>query len=105
MATDGRTHYEGCWKTRGHLDCAELHVAELEAKLAALQWTAISPDNLPKLGHDEVGRWRVNSPTWIVCDVADTPWKGDATVEQYANLGWTHFRANNAPLAAPRGSK
>jgi hypothetical protein len=41
MATDGRTHYEGCWKARGHQDCAERRIAELErvavALLSALQ--------------------------------------------------------------------
>jgi hypothetical protein len=78
-------------------DEAKSRIAELEARLALLDWTPITPENLPKLGRDEVGRWRLMSRTWLVCDVADTPWKGDATAEQYKSLNWTYFRPINPP--------
>ena len=31
--TDGRTHWEGCWATRGHQDCAVAEVSRLRAEL------------------------------------------------------------------------
>lgn len=29
----GRTHYDGCWKDRGHHNCAVLHIATLTAEV------------------------------------------------------------------------
>ena len=46
--TDGRTHYEGCWKTRGHYDCAERYIARLEAEREKYEWRLITPENLPQ---------------------------------------------------------
>ncbi len=35
-ANDGQTHYEGCWQTRGHHECAKGEVDRLK-KLGAIQ--------------------------------------------------------------------
>jgi hypothetical protein len=101
MAIDGRTHYEGCWAERGHHDCAERRIAALEAQLKALDWTPITAENLPKVGH-EVGQYATTimgalSDRWISIKVL--AFMERYTVKEYGEYGWTHFRPNNPPQA------
>ncbi len=81
--------------TRAHKVCdQQLHVlqervAELEAKLAALDWTPITESNLPKVG-DEIAAF-----TGMTADIriARVEYSWGALTE----FGWTHFRPINAP--------
>ena len=92
--------------TRAHKVCdQQLHVlqervAELEAKLAALDWTPITESNLPKVG-DEVMRFRADK-------IRQTVYAVDGTEEQNTLIiclarGDTHFRPINPP--PPSGAK
>jgi hypothetical protein len=74
---------------------------ELLALREAVRWKPITPESLPKVGVHEVIRKRLSDPrgTWIICDVADTPFDQPATYRQYRALGWTHYRASNPPTA------
>ena len=71
---------------------AEARVAELETQVAALQWTPITPDNLPKVEDEvrgenhkvlEVEEWHIGF------------FAGDARV--WLQSGYSHRR----PIAAP----
>ena len=71
-------------------------IAELQAQLAALTWTEITPENLPKIGDElfahhvfRVAQWdTVSSVTNI-----HATWR----VDDFLNCGWTHFRPINPP--------
>ena len=66
-------------------------IKELEAKLAALDWTPITESNLPKLG-DEVGRQN-SSGIWLAYTV-----ETNADYRFWHALGYTHFRPINPPV-------
>ena len=66
-------------------------ISELEAKLAALDWTPITESNLPKLG-DEVGRQN-SSGIWLASTV-----ETNADYRFWDALGYTHFRPINPPV-------
>ena len=66
-------------------------VAELEAQLAALDWREITEKDLPKVG-DEV----LDAETVCVQLVVE-----DSGVDDWTELGYTHFRPL-APPPAPR---
>jgi hypothetical protein len=81
-------------------DPKDKRISELEAQLAALSWTPITPDNLPKVG-EEVGGydpaeaisvWRVRIVTKIT---VNADWRA---------LKYTHRRPLNLPIAAPAQS-
>lgn len=41
---EGRTHYDGCWRNRGHHNCAVAHADRLIAELRKTQptgWTCV----------------------------------------------------------------
>jgi hypothetical protein len=71
-------------------------IAVLEARLAALDWTPITADNLPRL-EDEVRDERFRS----IKLVAEHMKGWDA--EDWAMEGFTHRRPLNAPTAHPCG--
>jgi hypothetical protein len=78
-----------------------------EERLAALSWTPISEDNMPRVEEDEVGaledegNWQCMSAIYD----ADNEALGITLEASYwiKECGWTHFRPINAPhpLAAP----
>lgn len=54
--SDGKTHWEGCWKERGHHECAVLRVEELEAERdEASRRSAIDQEQADTMT-DEAGR-------------------------------------------------
>lgn len=87
--------------------------AALEAKLAALEWTPITPENLPPLG-EQVEAYTNEGEILKVHreleELADDDmrepqsyyWSDHADQEIY---GVTHFRPINAPAAHPGGQK
>ena len=64
-------------------------VAQMARELLVLQWTRITPENLPKVG-DEVGV-RVDR-VWVVQEV-----RGEG--HDWFRIGYTHRRPLNAPDA------
>jgi hypothetical protein len=65
---------------------------DLKAQLAALRWTLITPENLPKVG-DEVACFHVNgiAKTDILVVQMQVPF------ENFTDLGYTHRRPINPP--------
>ena len=92
MATDARTMILGVLDNLLYERNEALgKVIELEAKLAALDWTEITESNLPKLG-DEVGRQN-SSGIWLAYTV-----ETNADYRFWHALGYTHFRPINPPV-------
>ena len=79
-------------------DAADLHVenVRLKAQLAALQWTPITTENLPK-GGNEV--WTPEDGGGIMLVDPERNGLDDAREEaqRWKEWGWTHFRAINTP--------
>ena len=78
-----------------YVEEASERIKELEAKLAALDWTEITESNLPKVG-DEVMRFRADK-------IRQTVYAVDGTEEQNTLIiclarGDTHFRPINPPV-------
>jgi len=72
------------------------HIVELKAQLAALQWTPISPENLPKAGDEVLGYEDGLFPVYPVSCIPDH----ERSAEDWHKHGWTHFR----PIAPPEPS-
>ena len=77
-------------------------ISELEAKLAALDWTPITESNLPKVG-DEVMRFQADK-------IRQTVYAVDGTEEQNTLIiclarGDTHFRPINPPQPTVKEEK
>ena len=70
-------------------------IKELEAKLAALDWTPITESNLPKVG-DEVLRQRKIGYSLVTVDNAVAP--DETTYDEWVALQYTHFRPINPPV-------
>jgi hypothetical protein len=91
-------HNDGCMFENDALEkkVADVwqEVPELEAALEALQWTPITPENLPKRG-DEVLRQRNGGLLSIVVGNAISP--EDTTYQEWIDLKYTHFRPINPP--------
>ena len=79
-----------------------IKIAQLEAKLAALDWTPITESNLPKAG-DEVMRFQADK-------IRQTVYAVDGTEEQNTLIiclarGDTHFRPINPPQPTVKEEK
>jgi len=79
------------------LGTAEARVAELETQLAALQWTPITAENMPKQGDELLGR--CGNGVYYVNEYGGLADYAQLVAEEE----WTHFRPINAPQpkAAP----
>jgi len=82
--------------------CAECYrkaqrIRELEAQLAALDWTPITPENLPNQNHELLGR--CGNGVYYVNEYGGLADYAQLVAEEE----WTHFRPINAPQskAAP----
>ena len=71
----------------------EAQLAEARAKLAALEWTKITPENLPTAA-DEVSAWEEGLFAVYSVDCIPETERDCAT---WRRNGWTHFRPINAP--------
>lgn len=69
-------------------------IAELEARLASLSWTPITPGNLPKVGDEVYGRYSSGEHYVFICTGKELP-------EAWAASICTHFRALNPPSEHP----
>ena len=70
-------------------------IAELQSQLDALSWTKITPENLPKVGHEV---FNPSDPKDCVRSVKHDWGIGyKLTAEEWLLNGWTHFRPINPP--------
>ena len=76
-------------------------IAELELQLAALQWTPISPENLPKVGDEVYAPPREQLDRHSVMDVTVVMAVCNDSVEDWNHEGWTHRRLIDAPGKEP----
>lgn len=68
-------------------------ISDLEAALKALDWSEITPENLPDWkAMDEIGGWM--NGRWNVGTAGC-----DGSVEAWNRHGWTHTRKSNSPDA------
>jgi hypothetical protein len=72
-------------------EASKARIRKLEQRLAALDWTPITPENLPQKGH-EAG-YRSKSGQFVVLSI----YHSRLTYKQWKHEGWSHFRAINAP--------
>jgi len=79
-------------RCRNHKD---KRIAELEAKMAALDWTPITESNLPNRG-DEAFMLPTETHGARVIPVGFDAREGDAP--RYIDAGYTHFRPINPPV-------
>jgi hypothetical protein len=96
--------FEAETKYYNELIDARDRIRELEQRLAELQWREITEQDLPNATH-EVGGWQNNDPdpaSWDIvraeyafADQELTP--ENASAEDWAEIGMTHFRPSNAP--------
>jgi hypothetical protein len=88
--------YQGCENDPAHLQKRiadlERQLAEAQATIAALQWTPITPDNLPKVG-DEA--YSGNDGDFLYVHSCDL-----GTAQEWTNEGWTHFLHISPPTQA-----
>lgn len=79
------------------LNRAKKRIAELEAQLAVLDWTPITPENLPNQNHELLGR--CGNGVYYVNEYGGLADYAQLVAEEE----WTHFRPINAPQpkAAP----
>lgn len=89
---------EGRWTWS---ETAENRIRELEAKLASLDWSEISAENLPTMD-DEVIRWRkdILGDFRQVLSVVDLFEWACTDYAGWTASGWTHRRPINAPKEA-----
>ena len=69
-------------------------LAELEAKLAALDWTPITESNLPRSG-DHIARWREG---FICASMFLDRWNGKSFPSINETMTYTHRRPINPPV-------
>jgi hypothetical protein len=81
--------------------------AEVEARLAALEWQEITPKNLPKQNVHEL----LSKYGEVVCCALDYHERESQNAAQRIHIdcmkallvaGWTHFRPINPPAQAPK---
>jgi hypothetical protein len=76
------------------LNRAKKRIAELEAQLAVLDWTPITPENLPKVGDETLDE------DGCVDRAIETD--RDTTAKEWLYTGFTHRRPINAPRPGQR---
>ena len=95
MANEDSAEVARVWAKR----CATLEreLAEAQATIAALQWTEIAPDNLPKVGDEAYSAYDGDSLYVHSCDLG--------TAQEWTNKGWTHCRPISPPAQASATEK
>lgn len=90
---EGKARAEEWMKSRRIADL-ERQLVEAQVTIAALQWTKITPDNLPKVG-DEVGKWTPSG--YFHTAQLSSEWRIEAQLE---DNGWTYRRSLSPPAQA-----
>jgi len=65
---------------------------EAQATIAALQWTKITPDNVPQVGDEAYSAYDGDFTYVQSCDLG--------TAQEWTNDGWTHLRPISPPAQA-----
>ena len=87
-------HGNGCCVQIADHQAAKQRIKELEAKLAALDWTPITESNLPRSG-DHIARWREG---FICASMFLDRWNGKSFPSINETMTYTHRRPINPPV-------
>lgn len=82
--------------TRLDMEALEAERDSLKAQIAAMQWTPITPENLPKVGDELIGQ------RGKVMALPEGYAPAIPMMEDFTYAGWTHFRPIGAPNAKER---
>jgi uncharacterized protein YbdZ (MbtH family) len=88
----GQYEIEEDMRKQRYIADLERQLATAQATIAALQWTEITPDNVPQVG-DEA--YSANDGDFTYVQSFDL-----GTAQEWINQGWTHRRPKSPPAQA-----